>query len=140
MMTDTSPIDTPRAPARRFLDRGSNSPTLVSAGTRFEGALTCAGDLAVAGEVNGPGQIQGMLTLAESGNWYGEVQCAQALLAGNFSGQLMVTGKLEIRSSAHVRGQISAQHIAIAGGATVAAELRVLSGEQIQHFVEKRER
>ncbi|MGD9841723.1 MAG: polymer-forming cytoskeletal protein [Steroidobacteraceae bacterium] len=139
-MADTPAPDAAPTPARRFLDRGNSSPTLISAGTRLEGTVNCAADLAVAGEVIGPGQIHGMLTLAEKGNWQGEVQCGQALLAGNFSGQLTVNGKLEIRSGAHIQGRISAQHIAIAEGAMVEAELSVLSGAEIQRFAEKRGR
>lgn len=129
-----------QTPARRFLDRRSASPTLVSHGSHFEGALTCAGDLSVAGAVIGNGEIGGMLTLADAGQWRGEIQCAQALLAGSFDGTLTVNGKLEVRSTARIKGKISAQHIAIAEGAVVEAELCVLSGAEIQRFAEKRER
>lgn len=125
------------APQRRFLDRRVASPTLISAGTRFEGAVTCRGDLSVAGEVIGPGQLDGMLTLAASGDWRGTVSCTQALLAGRFEGELTVTGKLEIRSTARISGRLTAQHIAIAEGAHVAASLQVLSGSDVQHFTEK---
>lgn len=126
-------------PKRRFLDRKSSSPTLVGFGTRFEGELHCSGDLSVAGEVLGNGQIQGLLTLSDSGTWQGTVHCAQALLAGNMEGELVVAGKLEIRGSARIKGRISAQQVAIAEGAVIAADLIVLSDAPIQRFAEKRQ-
>lgn len=126
------------APKRRLGDRRNASPTLISAGTRFEGALTCSGDLSVAGEVIGPGQLDGMLTLATTGDWRGTVTCAHALLAGHFEGELTVTGKLEIRSTAFISGHVTAQHIAIAEGAQVAASMQVRSGREVQHFTERR--
>jgi cytoskeletal protein CcmA (bactofilin family) len=134
-----SPLEAVTAtPTRRFLDRNPHSPTLISTGSHFEGQLQCGGDLAVAGTVVGTGHIGGMLSIAETGSWRGDLQCVQALIAGQLHGQLLVTGKLEIRSSARLSGQISAQHIAIAEGAIVEAELTVLSGAEVQRFMEQR--
>lgn len=126
-------------PKRRFLDRGASTPTLIAAGTQFEGDLKCAGDLSVSGEIRGDGLIQGMLSLSESGRWHGDLQCTQALVAGMVEGHLYVNGKLEIRSSARISGQISAQQLAIAEGAIIEAHINVLSGAEILRFTEKRE-
>lgn len=137
-MSDTNNQPAQAQPERRFFDRKSSSPTLVGVGSRFEGDLTCAGDLAVSGTVVGRSQLNGTLTLSDTGHWYGEVHCAQALLAGSFEGQLVVNGKLEIRATARIQGQITAQQIAIAEGAVIAADMTVSSGAPIQRFEEKR--
>lgn len=127
------------APSRRFIDRKASTPTLVGIGTRFEGELNCAGDLSVAGEMVGNSDIQGMLTLSESGHWRGTVRCSHALLAGTLDGELVVDGKLEVRATARITGQVTARQIAIAEGAIIQGELTVSSGESIQRFVEKRQ-
>ncbi len=137
-MSDSRDSATDPAPARRFIDRKASTPTLVGIGTRFEGELNCAGDLSVAGEVIGNGEIQGMLTLSETGRWQGTVRCDHALLAGVLQGALAVAGKLEIRATARINGQISARQIAIAEGAIIEGDITVISGEPIQRFVEKR--
>ncbi|MGC3981374.1 MAG: polymer-forming cytoskeletal protein [Steroidobacteraceae bacterium] len=132
----TEPTDT--QPQRRFLDRKSSTPTLVGIGTRLEGELHCAGDLSVAGEVQGTGQVQGMFTLSDTSSWQGTIHCARALVAGRLEGELVVTGKLEIRATARIRGEITAHQVAIAEGAVVEADITVLSGAPVQHFEEKR--
>lgn len=129
---------TAAAPARRFVDRKASTPTLVGIGTHFQGELHCAGDVSVAGEVIGDSQIQGMLTLSESGHWRGRVHCTHALVAGVLHGELMVDGKLEVRATARINGQITARRIAIAEGAVIDGEITVVSGEPIQRFIEKR--
>lgn len=128
------------APKRRFLDRSTATPTLVGTGSRIEGDMHCPGDLAVAGEVTGRGEVGGLLTLADTGSWQGELSCEHAVVAGRISGDFLVRQKLEIRHTARIQGRLSAQHVAIAEGAIVEAELTVLSGEAVQRFTEKRDR
>jgi cytoskeletal protein CcmA (bactofilin family) len=137
-MSDSPDFAPDSAPTRRFIDRKASTPTLVGIGTRFEGELNCAGDISVAGEVAGNSDIQGMLTLSESGSWRGTVRCSHALLAGSLEGAVVVTGKLEVRATARINGQITAQQIAIAEGAVIEGEITVVSGDPIQRFIEKR--
>lgn len=126
------------APKRRFLDRRAATPTLIGNGSRIEGELNCPGDLAVSGEVLGTGSVGALLTLADTGSWQGNLDCEHAVIAGRFDGELQVRQKLEVRQSARITGKLSAQHIAIAEGAIVHAEITVLSGETVQRFVERR--
>jgi cytoskeletal protein CcmA (bactofilin family) len=130
----------PDAAKRRFLDRSASTPTLIGAGSRIEGDLHCPGDLALAGEVIGKGEIDGLFTLAESGKWQGELRCEQAVIAGQMSGNFLVRQKLEIRQHARIEGKVSAQQIVIIEGAIVEAEITVLSGQAVQRVAEKRER
>lgn len=125
-------------PQRRFLDRQPASPTLVGQGSHFEGELRCQGDVAVAGTVRGEGQIGGLLTLTDSGQWQGTLSCRQAVVAGQVEGDLIVAQQLEIRASARIRGRVTARHIAIAAGAIVEGDLIVSSGEPVRHFAEQR--
>lgn len=126
-------------PKRRLLDRSVTTPTLVGAGSRIEGELNCPGDLAVSGQVCGNGEVGGLLTLADTGDWQGQLHCEHAVIAGKFSGDIGVRQNLEIRSTARIQGRIAAQHVAIAEGAVVEGEVKVLSGEPVQCFAEKRE-
>lgn len=137
-MSDSRNFAADANPARRFIDRKASTPTLIGIGTHFEGDLSCAGDLSVAGEGVGNSHIQGMLTLSESGSWRGTVRCGHALLAGILEGELTVAGKLEVRATARINGQITARQIAIAEGAVIQGDITVSSGEPIQRFVEKR--
>ena len=126
-------------PKRRLLDRAVNTPTLVGLGSRIEGELNCPGDLAVAGAVLGNSEVGGLFTLADTGSWQGQLHCQNAVVAGNITGDLAVRQSLEIRGTARITGRIAAQHVAIAEGAVVEGDLKVLSGEPVQRFSEKRE-
>jgi len=126
-------------PKRRLLDRAVNTPTLVGLGSRIEGELNCPGDLAVAGAVMGNSDVGGLFTLSDTGTWQGQLHCENAVVAGTITGDLAVRQSLEIRGTARITGRIAAQHVAIAEGAVVEGELKVLSGEPVQRFSEKRD-
>ena len=127
------------SPKRRLLDRNVNTPSLIGAGSRIEGELNCPGDLAVAGTVIGNGEVGALFTLADTGLWQGQLHCDNAIIAGKINGDIVVRKKLEIRGTGRIDGRIAAQHVAIAEGAVVEGELKVLSGEPVQRFAEKRE-
>ena len=134
-----SPTDTSPTPSeRRFFERKFSAPTLVGAGSHFEGTLNCPGDLSVAGTIQGNGRSDGTVTLSDTGRWQGELRCANALVAGSIDGQLLVDGKLEIRATARISGHITAQQIAIAEGAVIEAEITVIGDSAIHRFAEKR--
>ncbi len=123
---------------RRFLDRAGRTPTLIGSGSRMEGELHCPGDLSVAGSVIGKGDIAGMLSVADSGQWQGVIHCGQALVAGLIDGELVVSGKLEVRATARIKGNVTAAQIAIAEGAVVEADIVVTTQSPVQRFSERR--
>lgn len=126
------------APRRRLADRASSSPTFVGAGSTLTGDLRCGGDLVVAGSVNGDSSVPGSFTLSEGGRWEGRVVAQNAVIAGEVVGSLTIAEKLEIRSSARLRGALSARSIAVARGAVIEGEMAVTSGAPVVHYEEKR--
>ncbi len=127
--------DTPR---RRLTDRGSSSPTFIGVGTTLTGSLQCNGDLIIGGNVVGDGIVHGACTLSESGRWEGRLQVKNAVIAGEWQGEIEVAEKLEIRKSARIRGAVTARSIAVAKGAVIDGEMSVTSGAPVVHYEEKR--
>jgi cytoskeletal protein CcmA (bactofilin family) len=123
---------------RRFFEKVSGSPTFLGQGTTLVGNLKGKGQFVIFGEVQGDGEIDGGLNLAESGVWRGNVHAAQAIVAGTVVGGLQIDDKLEIGYSAVIRGKISARTIAIARGAVIEGEIEVTSGAPVVQFEEKR--
>jgi len=128
--------DTPR---RRVSDRNSVNATFLGSGTTLTGELQCDGDLVVAGTVNAHALVRGAFTLTEPARWTGSVRATHAIVAGNLEGALLVSEKLEIRKTAHIRGSVQARSIAIAQGAVVEGEMSVTSDEAVTMFEERRE-
>jgi cytoskeletal protein CcmA (bactofilin family) len=125
-------------PRRRVTDRTASSPTFIGAGSTFIGNFECGGDVVLGGHLRGNGAVRGSLTLSEGGRWEGEIQAANALIAGDVEGSLWVSEKLEIRKTARIRGSVRARTIAVAQGAVIDGEMAVTSGAPVVHFDEKR--
>jgi cytoskeletal protein CcmA (bactofilin family) len=125
-------------PKRRLLDRMGVSPTYVAAGCRLTGDVETEGPLLLCGSVRGDGQVGGALSLTAEAQWEGEVHAAAAVIAGRFSGRLVIDGKLEIGASAVIHADIVAHAVAIARGAIVDGDMTVTGGQPVVHFEEKR--
>jgi cytoskeletal protein CcmA (bactofilin family) len=126
------------APRRRHADRVSITPTFVGAGSKLTGNLECEGDLVVGGHVNGEGSVRGAFTLSEGGHWEGKIHATNAVIAGEVTGTVSVSEKLEIRKSARIRGIVIARTIAVAQGAVIDGEMSVTSGTPVVSYEEKR--
>lgn len=124
---------------RRVSDRTNASATFLGSGTSLTGELQCDGDLVVAGTVNAHAVVRGAFTLAHAARWTGGVRANNAVVAGTLEGALLVTEKLEIRKTAHIRGSVQARSIAIAQGAVIEGEMSVTSNEAVVMFEERRE-
>jgi cytoskeletal protein CcmA (bactofilin family) len=125
-------------PRRRFLDRLSGTPSLFSAGSRFNGDVETAGALMIGGHVIGDGRIGGELSIGPDAHWEGNVYAHRAVVAGKITGSIVVSEKIEIAATAVIRGRVSASHIAMALGATIDGEVAVTGTEPIVEFEERR--
>ncbi len=119
--------------------QASATATFIAADSVFVGNIRGRGQFVVFGEVQGDGDLEGGLNLSAKGRWIGNVRAQEAIVAGTILGALEVAGKLEIGSTAVIRGSVSARTLAIAKGAIVDGELVVTSGKAIIQFEEKRE-
>lgn len=128
-----------KKPHRRLIDRFSGKPSILDAGVTLIGELTCKEDVFVEGSITGNGNVGGSLLLMESGHWKGDIQAANAVIAGQIEGNVQVTGNLEIHKTARVSGSVRAGAIAIALGAKLEGEMAAGGGTAIVHFEEKRE-
>jgi cytoskeletal protein CcmA (bactofilin family) len=127
--------DTPR---RRFFDRLSGSPSLLSTGSRCNGDVETPGPFMLGGYVKGDGKIGGELSIGPDAHWEGNVYALRAVVAGKVTGSIVVAEKIEIAASAVIRGRVSARTIAMARGATVDGEVAVTGTEPIVEFEERR--
>ena len=125
-------------PRRRFFDRLSGSPSLVSTGSRLNGDVETPGPLMLGGHIKGDGKIGGELSIGPEAHWEGNVYALRAIVAGKVTGSIVVAEKIEIAATAVIRGRVSARTIAMAYGATVDGEVAVTGSEPIVEFEERR--
>jgi cytoskeletal protein CcmA (bactofilin family) len=125
-------------PRRRLLDRLGSTPTLIAQHTLLHGDIETQGALLVNGTVHGNGRVGGEIAIAHGAQWLGNIHARRAVIAGEISGDLAVDEKLEIGSSARIRGRVTAQLIAIARGAQVEGEMICTGKEPVIEFEERR--
>jgi len=125
-------------PRRRFLDRLSGTPSVLSGGSRLSGDVETTGGLMIAGHVIGDGRIGGELSIGPDAHWEGNVYAQRAVVAGKITGSIVVSEKIEIAASAVIRGRVSARSIAMALGATIDGDVAVTGSEPIVEFEDRR--
>ena len=103
-------------PRRRLLDRMAASPTLIAPHSI----------------------VRGEVVIGTGAGWEGNIECVNAVVAGSVTGDILATDKLEVGSSARIRGRVSAKRVAIARGALIEGEIVCTGNEPVVQFEERR--
>jgi cytoskeletal protein CcmA (bactofilin family) len=124
---------------RRLRDSAGGPGTLISEGCKIEGVLSGSGNFLVSGEVEGECDVDGSVTLTDSGLWKGTIKASVIIIAGTVEGDVIATGRVEISNTARIKGTISGEEIAVAEGAVVEGAMQTTGRGEPMEFVEKRQ-
>jgi cytoskeletal protein CcmA (bactofilin family) len=124
---------------RRMQDATHGPTTYVAASTKIVGTISGQGSYVFCGTVEGDCDINGPLTLAESGRWKGTMKATDIVVAGTVEGDVVAKQRVEIAGSARVTGSLAGNSIAVAEGAIIEGEIKVASGSPPTTFQEKRQ-
>jgi cytoskeletal protein CcmA (bactofilin family) len=108
--------DPAATPARRFTDALPAFPTAFGPGIQVRGALTGSDSLEVAGRFEGSIEVDGLCHVAEGACVLGPLTAGDAIIEGEVQGRVTVRGRVELRASARVRGDVEARTVALADG------------------------
>ena len=123
---------------RRFRDRTTGAPTLISEGCKISGVISGSGDYQVSGEIDGDCDINGTVTLAHNGYWAGTIKAENIVISGHVEGDIVASGNVEIARSAKISGTVTGEAIAVAEGAVVEGVMKTTVQSEPVAFVEKR--
>ena len=123
---------------RRIQDSANGPATYIAKGSKISGKLTGKGNYVFCGEVEGDCDIEGPVTLADSGHWKGTLKATDVIVAGTVEGDVVASQRVEILGSARIAGSLSGNSIAVAEGAVIEGEIKVTSGQAPARFSEKR--
>ena len=123
---------------RRIQDSTEGPATYIAKGSKISGKLSGTGAYVFCGEVEGDCEIDGPVTLADSGRWTGTLKGTDVVIAGRVDGDVIADHRVEIAGTARVAGSLSGLSIAVAEGAVIEGEIKVLNGEKPKAFSEKR--
>ncbi len=124
---------------RRLRDRTSGAATLINEGCKITGLLSGNGDFLVNGEIDGDGDVQGTITLAQNGLWRGTIKASAVIVSGHVEGDIVAAGSVEITASAKITGTVTGEAIAVAEGAVVDGVMQTTGQAAPTEFVEKRQ-
>jgi cytoskeletal protein CcmA (bactofilin family) len=123
---------------RRIQDSSSGPTTFIAASTKIVGAISGKGAYVFCGTIEGDCDIEGPVTLAEGSRWKGTIKAADIIVAGSIEGDVIAQHRVEIAGTARVTGSLSGNSIAVAEGAVIEGEIKVVSGSPLKTFQEKR--
>lgn len=101
------------------------TPSLLAAGTAFEGKISFSGTVRIDGTFRGSAQADGILIVGEQGAMEANLLVRGAVIRGAFRGDVVAKERIEIGPTARVEGSLRAPRITIAEGAWVQASVEM---------------
>lgn len=93
----------------------------IAQGTTITGDIISEGDFRIEGTVLGNIKTPGKVVIGKTGTINGTLKSANADIEGKFSGKLILSDTLSLKSSAHVEGEVEVGKLAVEPGATFNA-------------------
>ena len=93
----------------------------IAKGTTITGDIISDGDFRIEGSIQGNIKTPGKVVVGKTGIINGTLKSANADIEGKFSGKLLLTDTLSLKSSAHVEGEVIVGKLAVEPGATFNA-------------------
>ena len=105
---------------------GEQVETIIGRDTKVQGSVVAGGTLRVDGQVDGEIVAKGDIVVGETGSVKAQIKGRSATIAGVVHGNVEVTDKLELASSAKLYGDIKTGILIIGEGAVFkgACEMR----------------
>ncbi|MBA6151907.1 bactofilin family protein [Gelidibacter maritimus] len=106
-----------------------NQQNTIAKGTTITGDIISDGDFRIEGTIQGNVKTPGKVVLGKTGVINGTLKGANADIEGQFSGKLILTDTLSLRSSALVEGEVEVGKLAVEPGAAFNATC-IMKGSQ----------
>jgi cytoskeletal protein CcmA (bactofilin family) len=98
--------------------------TVIGHSAKLRGELSCADDLQIEGEFEGTiRQTGGRLTIGAEARVYASIWATDVVVYGNVEGDIRASGRVDLRSSAVVNGDIFAGRLSMEEDATLHGQV-----------------
>ncbi|WP_299121171.1 polymer-forming cytoskeletal protein [Winogradskyella sp. R77965] len=125
-----------KKPKQQTTMETSTSQNIIAQGTKIVGDIASQGPFRIDGTVEGNVKTSGKIVVGKSGFIKGTLQGENADFEGKFSGKLILSGTLSLKSTAHIEGEVHITKLAVEPGAAFNATcsmkgtVKALSNEQ----------
>lgn len=103
--------------------------TVIAKGVRIEGDFGGDGDMRIDGEVSGKITVGGTLTVGPDASIKAEIKAGSMVVFGKIEGNAQVSERIDLKSTAKVKGDMKAQTLAMEPGATLNGSVSVGASE-----------
>ncbi|WP_299127117.1 polymer-forming cytoskeletal protein [uncultured Winogradskyella sp.] len=110
-----------KKPKQQRTMESSTQQNIIAKGTKIVGDIASQGPFRIDGTVEGNIKTSGKVVIGKSGFIKGTLQGENADFEGKFSGKLILTGTLSLKSTAHIEGEVHINKLAVEPGATFNA-------------------
>jgi cytoskeletal protein CcmA (bactofilin family) len=109
-----------KQPKQATMDTNTQQNSIAQ-GTKIVGDIASKGPFRIDGIVEGNVKTTGKVVVGKSGFIKGTLQGENADFEGKFSGKLILSGTLSLKSSAHIEGEVHITKLSVEPGATFNA-------------------
>ena len=106
----------------------TSQQNIIAAGTVIKGDIISEGPFRIDGTLEGNLKTQEKVVIGKSGYINGTLEGDNADFEGKFSGKLLLTGTLTLKSTAHIEGEVVVSKLAVDPGATFNATCNMKGG------------
>lgn len=110
---------------------GAEVTSLLAPNVQIEGTLTGDGLVRLEGAYQGKIKHRGHLVIAETAVVRATVEGADITVHGRVEGDISATGRLELKQTAHVLGNVKSSRLLIADGASLVGACDVSKKEDL---------
>ena len=110
----------------------SPSVDVIEKSTKIVGNIFSKADFRIDGEVEGNITTSGKVVVGANGKISGKLNCSNADISGNISGNIEVNETLSLMSDSYVQGEIITGKLSVEEGAQVDATIVMKTGKQLK--------
>jgi len=99
----------------------STQQNIIAQGTKIEGDIISSGPFRIDGSIEGNVKTTGKVVVGKTGSIKGTLQGENADFEGSFSGKLVLSGTLSLKSTAQIDGEVQVNKLAVEPGANFNA-------------------
>ena len=113
---------------RKLRDKVATPATILGKDFVINGDVKGTGSIVISGQVVGNGDIDGLVELASTAVWEGNIHTDNVIIGGTVKGDVFARGKLEITGSAKIFGNVSGTSVSVAQGALIDGTMKIHDG------------
>ena len=131
--------DNPSNPRRRLEDQIGVENVIIPEGVEIKGSVNGPESMLIAGNLEGQVSSSGLIWILKGAKIEGDIKAGGVIIEGYVHGNIHSTGKVELRSTALIKGEITCSSLAVSKGCSIEGRVDMPEG-RYQAFTVKRKK